>query len=434
MSEDGSKAGIMTETELLKLCELPDDTPEESREFLRLAALLLEKSATGQHPEAAVTLVAAAMGRTGKWCVESLPFGYAGPRVEHQGWIKREDLATKVAQLWGIIAGGKFHAELVPYTIDRAMQAYWLSEKNYDTWRPGMQSGTGWTKVVQAQPVGIARARELAMPPVVAPVQNVPAPWKVAASQSTATGSAITSTPNIPAPSHITPPPPVPTSPPTPAPSPVPAPPSTSTSTQPPTDSKSELQSWTQTDLDNAIRQYKAERAGAYADLCEAVRKGSAAAKKRAKEVYGRNAIARALGVKSKTMVSKSQAWLAIAGELNFPLNRSRRTQGTRYTQRSGKIGHEIAVEEKSATPETGADNAPAEQKLETAERQETIRRINAMVRAGKTAKKRAENEKAAEALIQTLQRGECTDDQARQVAEMSINADSDFDSDDSDD
>ncbi|MCL2647110.1 MAG: hypothetical protein FWD61_08910 [Phycisphaerales bacterium] len=426
----------MSEMELLELCKLPADTSEDVRELLRLAALLLEKSTAGQHPEAAVTLVAAAMGQIVGCCVVSLPFGYSGPRVEHQGWIKRDNLEAMVAQLWGIIAGGKFHAELVPYTIDKAKQAYWLREDNYDAWRPGMESGTGWTKVVQAQPVGIVRARELAMASsatAATPAPNVPIPWKVAASQSTATGPVTAPTPNVPAPLKIASPPPVPVPPPAPAPSPAPAP----ASTQPPTDSKSELQSWTQTDLDNAIRQYKAERAGAYADLCEAVRKGSAAAKQRAKEVYGRNAIARALGVKSKAMVSKSQAWLAIAGELNFPLNRSRRTQGTRHTQWTGKIGHDIAVEEKSATPEAGADNAPAEQKLETAERQETIRRINAMVRAGKTAKKRAENEKAAEALIQTLQRGECTDDQARQVAEMSINADTDADADfdeDSDD
>jgi len=89
----------MTEAELLELCELPKSTSAEAKEFLRLATLLLERPTAYQHPEAAVTLVAAAMGRAGKWCVESLPFGYDGPRVEHQGWIKREDLATKVAQL-----------------------------------------------------------------------------------------------------------------------------------------------------------------------------------------------------------------------------------------------------------------------------------------------------------------------------------------------
>jgi hypothetical protein len=75
-----------------------------------------------------------------------------------------------------------------------------------------------------------------------------------------------------------------------------------------------------------------------------------------------------------------------------------------------------------SARPTEGADNAPAEEQLETAERQETIRRINAMARAGRSVKEKAANQQAANELIQKLQRGECTDDQARQVVEMALN------------
>jgi hypothetical protein len=69
-----------------------------------------------------------------------------------------------------------------------------------------------------------------------------------------------------------------------------------------------ELRSWTQKELDKAIRQYKAERAASYADLLDAVRRNKPGAKKKAQEIYGRNAIARALGVKAKAMVSKSPA------------------------------------------------------------------------------------------------------------------------------
>ena len=145
--------------------------------------------------------------------------------------------------------------------------------------------------------------------------------------------------------------------------------------------------------MDNEIRKYKADRAASYAELCEAVKRNQPGAKKKAAEIYGRNAIARALGVKSTAMVSKSPAWIAIAGELGLSLNRSRRTQGTRHTQKPGKIGHDIAVEEKSMTPEAGADNAPAEQVLETAERQETIRLINKMARTGKNAREKADNQ-----------------------------------------
>jgi hypothetical protein len=184
---------------------------------------------------------------------------------------------------------------------------------------------------------------------------------------------------------------------------------------------KAELRSWMQDALDNAIRQYQADRATSYADLSLAVKKNAAGAKKKAKEIYGRNAIARALGVRSAAMVSKSPAWVAIAEDLGLTLNRGRRT-GTRHTQRPGRVGHEIAVENKSAAPQEGADNAPAEQQLETAERQETIRRINAMARAGRTAKEKADNQKAADALIQKLQRDECTDDEARQVVDMVLN------------
>lgn len=184
---------------------------------------------------------------------------------------------------------------------------------------------------------------------------------------------------------------------------------------------KPSLQPWTQADLDNAIRQYKAKRAAAYSDLYQAIKKNSSGAKKKAREMFGRNAIARALGVKSAAMVSKSPAWFAIAEGLGLGLNRVRRT-GTRHTQLPGKIGHDIAVEEKSAAPDVGADNAPADQQLETAERQETIRRIHAMAHAGKTAKEKTDNSEAANVLIQKLQREECTDDQARHIVEMVLN------------
>jgi len=61
---------------------------------------------------------------------------------------------------------------------------------------------------------------------------------------------------------------------------------------------------------------------------------------------------------------------------------------------------------------------------LETAERQETIRQIKHLARAGRTDKEKADNQRAADELIQRLQREECTDDEARQVVEMVLNRD----------
>lgn len=105
--------------------------------------------------------------------MESLPFGYEGPRVEHKGWIKRDDLAVKLAQLGGLIVGGRFNADCANVAVAEALRNYWLREQRFDTWRPGMESGSGWTTVVQAQPAGIARARELAAAPA-----EVPRPWQ----------------------------------------------------------------------------------------------------------------------------------------------------------------------------------------------------------------------------------------------------------------
>jgi hypothetical protein len=189
------------------------------------------------------------------------------------------------------------------------------------------------------------------------------------------------------------------------------------------TNSTSELVSWTQPDLDRAIRQYKTERAARYNHLYEAVRRNKPGAMNEAQRQYGRNAIARALKVKSKTMVSNSPVWLAIAKDLGFPLHRERHAQGTRRTQRPGRIGHDIAVEEKSGTPVEGSDHAPAYQLLETAERQETIYLINVMSRSGRNEQEQMDRQKAADDLIQRLQRGDCTDDKARQIVAMVLNS-----------
>jgi hypothetical protein len=189
-----------------------------------------------------------------------------------------------------------------------------------------------------------------------------------------------------------------------------------------PTSGVPELRPWTQKDLDNAIRQYKADRAARYADLCEAVKNGKPGAEKQAKKAFGRNAIARALGVKSKAMVSKSPVWVAIAQELVLPMNRNRLAQGTRHTQKPGKVGLEQAVDEKSAKLPERSDNLPAEEPMETAERQETIRRINKLAIAGKTANERTSNQHSADELFGKLQRGEYSDDQVRQIIEMVLN------------
>ena len=78
------------------------------------------------------------------------------------------------------------------------------------------------------------------------------------------------------------------------------------------------LRSWTQTDLDGAIRDYKAHRAASYQELVEGVLRRKPGAIKTARAMFGRNAIAKALAVKARAMVSKSPVWRQMAAALQL--------------------------------------------------------------------------------------------------------------------
>lgn len=147
--------------------------------------------------------------------------------------------------------------------------------------------------------------------------------------------------------------------------------------------------SWTQTDLNAAIQKYKANRASIYPQLLDNVRAGKPGAKKAARRVFGRNAIARNLGVKAKAMVSKSPEWRRISEELDLGNSRMRK-----------KTGIETAIEDKA-----GSTSQPV---VDQAIRRETIGIIRKKMESAE-----------AEATIEKLQRGDISDDAAREIAEV---------------
>ena len=155
------------------------------------------------------------------------------------------------------------------------------------------------------------------------------------------------------------------------------------------------LRSWTQTDLDDAIREYKASRSSTYGDLVNGVKLGKAGARKSARKLFGRNAIARALGAKAPAMVSNSPVWQEIADELK--LRGVPKSPGPSPQRR---IGMDIAIEEKAVSD--------GEAVVDQVIRQETVCIVQeAMPR------------KEAEATIEKLVRGEISDDQARELTEV---------------
>ena len=161
--------------------------------------------------------------------------------------------------------------------------------------------------------------------------------------------------------------------------------------------SPKDLKSWTQSDLDQAIRKYKADRSSTFYDLVEGVNKGLSGAKKSARKMFGRNAVARELKVRSPAMVTNSPEWQAIADTLDLRKGKSSKAGSNRK-----KIGLEIALEEQAqACVLTGADSAV---------RSETISLINEKM-----------PNVEAKATIEQLQSGKITDDQARELlAELS--------------
>lgn len=176
------------------------------------------------------------------------------------------------------------------------------------------------------------------------------------------------------------------------APAPTGDPKSRSTSRQP----TAEKRSWTQPDLNTAIREYKTKRASNYSELVENVRAGRKGALRAAQTMFGRNAIVRALGVRSPSMVTRSPEWHAIADELGIRRGKHRnRVKGQ-------KVGLDIALETQSTTRSESA--------LDVAVRNETTRLIHESL-----------PKRAAESLLEQLQQGTITDDRAREIVGLAL-------------
>ena len=135
-------------------------------------------------------------------------------------------------------------------------------------------------------------------------------------------------------------------------------------------------------------RAIQARRSSDYNELVNRVQAGKKGAALAAKKMFGRNAIARELRVRSAAMVSKSPVWQGIADALN--LRKSKVTRGA-------KIGLDIAIEEKAQQ-----DSVPV---IDSAIRCETIEMIESRL-------PRAE----AEPIVERLHRGDMTDSQAREL------------------
>jgi len=174
--------------------------------------------------------------------------------------------------------------------------------------------------------------------------------------------------------------------------------------------------SWTQDDLDEAIREYKAKRAPSYqrfVSVLDNPRSPASAkrtARKQAGQIFGRNVIARALGVKSAKMVSQSRPWIAMAKELGLP----RRSDNQAGAARPTRIGEQIAIEEASMNASASDDHAAADVSILFEEREKTLRQIRLLAESELLKAK-----EHAKAIRDDYLDGEMTDDAARQTVHL---------------
>ena len=192
MSDDVNFPSDETLFEILRISQRDIEKIPASAEELRLARRLVPPPRLRHDGriEHAVALLASAMGRMPKYNPTHLPFGYQGPTITSCGWIVRDDLELLAKQIVGLTwvnCDADDVACVVGQAISKAANLSLIEQKEYDAWRPGMASGSGWRSAVSATTYGVAKARSLSerqtdaavkpsvpSPPVQSPAQNPP--------------------------------------------------------------------------------------------------------------------------------------------------------------------------------------------------------------------------------------------------------------------
>jgi len=159
----------LTSDQLMKICCISANAAESAADAIadfRIAEQLGSGdwfAASGADLRArTVTAVASGLGRLRRWYIVSFPFGYEGPQIDRQGWVKSEDVVRAAAQLVGILQldqAPKAVAAGVAEGLEEAVNTHLMERKPHDAWRPGMRSGSGQCQIVSVTEYGRTKAR-----------------------------------------------------------------------------------------------------------------------------------------------------------------------------------------------------------------------------------------------------------------------------------
>jgi len=160
-------------------------------------------------------------------------------------------------------------------------------------------------------------------------------------------------------------------------------------------DRESPLREWSQPELTTAIREYVARLAPQLDPLREGAKNNRKDAIEAARKLIGRNALKRALRVRSGASVSNSPAYREIAAEFNLDRDRP-------VLSKSKVIGLEIPIEEKALSGEDPV--------VEEVARREAADFIRSKL-----------DDEDAEPLLDSLERGTISPDQAMEYAKVML-------------
>jgi len=168
---------------LLEACRIDADDPQlmpEILEDLACAYELAQRGRSGRHggemPHA-VTLLTAALGRIPRFNPAHLPFGFGGPCLQSRQWVNVDRIELLMTQLIGLCHATwdvqRVNFEAMSAVSDAASLGL-IEKRKYDSWTPGMASGSGIRTAVSATPYGLVRARQAAATAPKAPIY----PWR----------------------------------------------------------------------------------------------------------------------------------------------------------------------------------------------------------------------------------------------------------------
>lgn len=184
--------------------------------------------------------------------------------------------------------------------------------------------------------------------------------------------------------------------------------------------------SWTAGELNEAIREYRAKRASTIEQFASVLDNPNASTSQKnrirqnARKLFGRNAIARALGVKSPRMVGESSAWKVLASILQLPRKKDD------PTRRLNPQADDVEIPSMETTPRSAhkpyeADNAsiPPDVLDMQQEREQTLKSIRKLATSGGN-----DTREQAKSLLDAYERGEMTDEQIRETVDMLLGSD----------